>query len=152
MSTIVAKDLAKEFPRSPFEDLGGMPWLARLIDKVRALDAGTLGEYTPFPCGGDRNFLMTLGVEADALKQVISGGASDAEIAEWVKAHWTPGAEERIAGYRAGQREAVTGDYLTYLEGAKAELAKSRPELDLSKITNFAELICVEEGYPVPHW
>ena len=56
MTVILAKDLSKEFPRSPLDELDGLPWLPRLIDKVRALQAGTLGDYTPFPCGGDRGF------------------------------------------------------------------------------------------------
>ena len=37
MSTIQAKDLTKEFPRSPYDELAGFPWLPRLVDKVRVI-------------------------------------------------------------------------------------------------------------------
>ena len=43
MPAIPAKDLTKEFPRSPLEELDGLPWLPRMVDKVRALQAGTIG-------------------------------------------------------------------------------------------------------------
>ena len=150
MPTVQAKDLTKEFPRSPFENLGGFPWLARLVDKVRALNAGTLGEYTPFPCGGDQRFLQTVGLDADALKAVIAGGASDEEIARWVKDHARPDAEAQLAAYRQSQLAPVEGEMLGYLNHAKEELAKARPELDLSGVTNWAQLICVEEGHSIP--
>ncbi|MFN3432221.1 MAG: DUF5069 domain-containing protein [Candidatus Sericytochromatia bacterium] len=150
MPTIQAKDLSKEFPRSPYADLAGIPWLPRLVDKVRALNAGTIGEYTPFPCGGDQRFLGVMGLDADAMKSQIASGASDDEIVAWVKANATPGYEGRMAEYQQGQFQAVTGEMAGYLAHAKEELAKARPELDLSGVTNFAQLICMEEGYPIP--
>lgn len=150
MPTIQAKDLSKEFPRSPYADLAGIPWLPRLVDKVRALNAGTIGEYTPYPCGGDQRFLQVMGLDADALKSQIASGASDDEIVAWVKANATPGYEGRMAEYKAGQHQAVTGEMAGYLAHAKEELAKAHPELDLSGVTNWAQLICMEEGYSIP--
>lgn len=149
-TTLQAKDLTKEYPRSPLAELNGFPWLPRLIDKVRALKAGTLGAYTPFPCGGDRNFLATAGLDADALKAVIDSGASDEEIGAWAKAHAAPDAAEKLAAYKESQKQPVTGQYLEYLKEAIEELKKERPELDLSAVDNFGRLICVEEGHPLP--
>jgi len=150
MPAIPAKDLAKEFPRSPLEELDGLPWLPRMIDKVRALQAGTLGEYTPFPCGGDRSFLETAGVDAAALKDVIDGGAGDAEIARWVRAHAADGLDGRLAAYRERLLTPVTGEMREYLDGGIAELQAARPELDTTKVDNFTRLICLEEGHPCP--
>jgi hypothetical protein len=151
MSTIMAKDLTKDFPRSPYEELGGFPWLPRLIDKVRALQAGKIGDYTPFPCGGDRNFLDALGIDPAALKAEIDRGASDAEIAAWVKAHAAAGHEAKVNEYKSQATAPITGgDYLGYLTSAKAELEKAKPGIDLSKVTNFAQLLCVEEGHTLP--
>jgi hypothetical protein len=149
-TTIQAKDLTKEYPRSPLAELNGFPWLPRLIDKVRALKAGKIGEYTPFPCGGDRGFLAASGLDADALKAQIDSGASDEAIGAWAKANAAPDAAEKIAAYKAGQKQAVTGDHAEYLKGAVAELKQQRPDLDVSVIDNFARLICVEEGHPLP--
>lgn len=151
--SVQAKDLSKEFPRSPFDtSMGGMPWLARLTDKVRALKASTLGEYTPFPCGGDRNFLGTVGIDPDALKAVIDGGADDEAIAAWVKGNATAGYEARVAEYVAGQSQGYPegSEYAGYLAGAIAEIKAARPELDFTGVINFAQMICTEEGYPIP--
>lgn len=150
MPTVQAKDLTKDFPRSPYAEIGGIYWLPRLIDKVRALQAGTIGEYTPFPCGGDQRFLGVLGLEADALKAVIAGGASDEEILAWIKQNAAPGYEAKMQAYRESQFAPLSGEMAGYLAHAKEELAKARPELDLSGVTNFAELIAVEEGHPIP--
>ena len=38
----LAKDLMKEYPRSPHETLGGYVIAARMLDKCRALVNGTL--------------------------------------------------------------------------------------------------------------
>lgn len=54
MTSMDAKDLTKECPRSPYAEMGGFPWLPRLIDKVRAKHAGTIGAYIPYPCGSER--------------------------------------------------------------------------------------------------
>lgn len=150
MSTITVKDLTKAFPRSPYDELAGMAWLPRLIDKVRALGAGKLGEYTPYPCGGDRRFLAMTGLDADALKAQIDAGKSDDEIAAWATAQLSPEAAQNLSAYRRSMFEPVEGEMLAYLQGACKELAQQRPELDLSQVDNFSRLICVEEGYPIP--
>ena len=147
MPTIQAKDLTKEFPRSPYDELEGFPWLPRLIDKVRALDAGQIGEYTPFPCGGDQGFIAHFGLDAGALRAKISSGATDAEVAAWVSEQVGPDQEAKKQSYRAAARQPVQPPMSDYLEGAKAELKAQRPELDLSDVDNFARLICKEEGY-----
>lgn len=150
MPTFTVKDLTREFPRSPYEKLDGIPWLARLIDKARAMKAGQLGEYIPYPCGGDRHFLATLGLDADALKAQIDADKSDAEILSWVKAQLPEDAAARLETYHQQVRTPVTGEMAEYLEGAKKALAEARPELDVSQVKTFGELICVEEGHPLP--
>ncbi|MBC7544792.1 MAG: DUF5069 domain-containing protein [Candidatus Sericytochromatia bacterium] len=150
MSTITALDLTKDYPRSPLIPLGGFPWLARMIDKTRALNAGKLGEYKPFPCGGDQTFLGAYGVDAAAFKAKVDGGASDDEIVTWFTANHVANGEA-IATYGQRMLTPITDpEYLGYLEGSKAELAAARPELDVAKVTNFAQLICLEEGHACP--
>jgi hypothetical protein len=121
-----------------------------LIDKVRAMQAGKLGNYSPYPCGGDRNFLGVIGVDADQLKAQIDSGAGDAEIAGWVKAHAAPGLGERLAAYRERALTPVAGELREYLDGALSELKAARPDLDTSRVDNFTRLLCLEEGYPCP--
>ena len=152
MSTITVLDLTTGVPRSPYDQIEGFAWLPRMIDKVRALNAGKIGDYTPFPCGGDKRFLSEAGVEADAFKAHVDAGKSDAEIGAWFKSQVAPEAAEKLAAHRQGMiSEPTTGDEMVaYLEGYKAEIAKAKPDADLSKADNFAKAICVEEGHPIP--
>jgi hypothetical protein len=147
VSPIAAKDLNREAPRSPFGTLNGYPWLPRLIDKVRAMQAGTLGGYLPYPCPGDQRFVNALGVTAEALRDQIQTGADDAAIAAWVSANVQPGFEERLAAYRAYLLAPSAPERQPALAEAKAELAAARPDLDLSWVDSFVKLICAEEDH-----
>jgi hypothetical protein len=143
----VAKDLTRETPRSPYDELAGLPWLPRMIDKVRAMLAGTLGEYVPFPCPADQRFLTAIGVGAEDLKERIASGADDGAIAEWVTAHTTPGSDERLAEFRRYLTAPSLPERQAALAEMKAKLAAARPELDLSAVDSFIRLICAEEGH-----
>ena len=150
MPTITAKDLTKDFPRSPLEELDGLPWLPRMIDKVRALQAGTLGDYNPYPCGGDRYFLGVAGVDGDQLKSLIDSGAGDTEIGRCVINHATPGLEDRLSAYRERALAPVFGEMRDYLDNALRELKTAKPDIDASKVDNFTRMLCLEEGYSCP--
>lgn len=146
----IVKDLSREVPRSPFDTLDGIPWLPRLIDKARAMKAGKLGEYIPYPCGGDRHFLSTLGLDAAALRAQIEADTPDEAIVHWVRSQLPVDGEARIARYKEQARTPVSGDMAQHLEEAKRALQADRPTLSLAHVTNFAELICAEEGHPLP--
>ena len=83
---LLAKDLTKEFPRSPRATLGGYVLAARCIDKCRAVLNGTAGEYH-YACPLDMRWLTFSGINADELKEFVGTGATDAEISDWIKAH-----------------------------------------------------------------
>ncbi len=80
----LAKDLSKDFPRSPRATLGGYVLAARMLDKCRAVLNGTNGEYH-FNCPLDKNILDFTGINADDFKDFVATGASDEEIGEWIK-------------------------------------------------------------------
>jgi len=82
----LAKDLTKDFPRSPRETLGGYVIATRTLDKCRADLNGTVGEYH-FNCPLDQMFFSFSGIDADAFKAFVATGASDEEVGEWVKSH-----------------------------------------------------------------
>jgi hypothetical protein len=152
MPPIPAKDLTREVPRSPFDELGGMPWLARMIDKVRAEAAGTLGPYTPFPGGINRQFLDVIGIEPDEFRAVVHQAATDQDVVDWLLAHRSPQAEERVAAFRAGLLRPLLPDseWIGELEDEKRDLAVRFRDKDLSDIDNFVKVLCVEEGHPIP--
>jgi hypothetical protein len=58
---LLAKDLSKDFPRSPLETPAGYVIAARAVDKCRAVLAGTGGEYH-FGCPVDAMFLEFAGI------------------------------------------------------------------------------------------
>lgn len=101
-----APDLRKQPPRSPRVRLGGYATLPRILDKCRAVIAGTQGEYK-YACPLDQNFLNFAGVDPEALKAQVATGKGDGEILAWIRANaahkhdasaiaaWTTFAEQR---------------------------------------------------------
>lgn len=81
---LLAKDLTKEYPRSPRETLAGYVIAARMLDMCRAVLAGTAGEYH-FDCPLDNQFLGFTGIAADEFKAFVATGATDTEVAAWIK-------------------------------------------------------------------
>jgi hypothetical protein len=82
----LAKDLSKDFPRSPRETLGGFVLGARMVDKCRAVLNGTAGEYH-FNCPLDRILFDFTGIDAQALQAFVATGANDAAVGAWIKEH-----------------------------------------------------------------
>ncbi len=84
-----APNLTLHPPRSPRTRLGGYVHLPRLIDKARAVVAGTNGDFH-YNCPIDQRFLTYTGLNPDALFAEIKAGKSDSEILAYVNAHATP--------------------------------------------------------------
>jgi len=82
----LARDLRKESPRGPDEELGGFAGAARCIDKCRATLVGWHGEYV-YGCPMDQRFLTAAGIGANELKALVATGASDEEIENWIEEH-----------------------------------------------------------------
>lgn len=80
----LAKDLTKEYPRSPRETLAGYVIAARMLDKCRAVLAETAGEYH-FDCPLDNQLLGFTGIQAEEFKAFVATGATDAEVATWIE-------------------------------------------------------------------
>jgi hypothetical protein len=81
-----APDLTKSPPRSGREMLGRYAWLARLADKVRAVHAGTAGDY-PGYCPLSMGFLQYAGVTRDAFEALVEQGADDAQLVTYFDRH-----------------------------------------------------------------
>jgi hypothetical protein len=82
-------DLRLHPPRSPREQLAGLEFLPRTIDKVRAKLQGTLGLYKVTP--GISGYLFEwLGITEDAFTEAVRNAKDDAEVAEWICAHCNP--------------------------------------------------------------
>jgi len=79
-------NLTQRPPRSPRVRLGGYVILPRMLDKCRAVLAGTAGEYH-YACPLDQRFLTFTGTDAEALKAEVAKGLGDGELLAWVTAH-----------------------------------------------------------------
>lgn len=100
---LLAKDLTKDFPRSPRAKIGGYVVAARALDKCRAVLAGTAGEYH-FNCPLDRTFFDFSGIDVEAFKAFVATGATDDEVAAWVKEHAKPQTEGEVVAWNNQMR------------------------------------------------
>lgn len=86
---LLARDLTREYPRSPRETLAGYVIAARAVDKCRAMLAGTAGEYHS-GCLLDRIWLDFAGIGYEAFRDFVATGATDAEVADWIQKNARP--------------------------------------------------------------
>ncbi len=68
-------------PRSGNLTVGGIPWLARMIDKARLEAAGQIDAYDlEYPCPMDRACLAKLGVDAETFQKIAVAAGSDEQV------------------------------------------------------------------------
>jgi hypothetical protein len=70
---------------SPYQKLGGLVWIPRMLGKIRLLTRGQLpADYLPYMgLGFDRRCVRFLGVDYGALAGRVVEGGTDEEILEW---------------------------------------------------------------------
>ncbi len=76
--------MARQFPRSPYERLGGYVHLPRLIDKARLHRRGLLEGYNYKTVGFDKHLLEFLAIDPDAFENLANEQPDDAAILEWI--------------------------------------------------------------------
>ena len=82
-------DLTKRPPRGPRERFLGVAFLPRTIDKMRAqLPGGVLGRYlVDMPNGLSAYTLGKLGIDINAMKEVVANAASEDDVVAWLRDH-----------------------------------------------------------------
>lgn len=125
-----APDLHVHPPRSPRVRLGGYVILPRMLDKGRALLAGTNGEYN-YNCPLDQQFLAFTGLDAEALKAELAAGKSDGEILAWVQAHARPRSMAEILAWSAWQEQRAPDnpDGRAFFNEVHRKLAPDRTDI-----------------------
>jgi Domain of unknown function (DUF5069) len=102
-----AKDLRIMPPRRWSEQIDGIPWLPRLIDKTRASQAGTLGAYLFGQSPMDRSLLRALGMRHRDMARIVAASPNDEGVLASIAAEnpqalararrWAHGFERRHA-------------------------------------------------------
>ena len=87
-------DLSHQPPRRWSDTLAGMIWLPRLIDKVRAFQADTLGTYA-YPSALDQSFMRHLRFTPAHIEPLVREMTSDEAIGAAIRQH-IPLSDEEI--------------------------------------------------------
>jgi len=95
---IAALDLNVTYPRSPRESLGGYVVAGRMLDKCRAVLAGTNGEYH-FDCPLDQIFFDFTGIDSEEFKNFVATGANDDMVSEWIQKNSRAQSKEEIIAW-----------------------------------------------------
>ena len=134
-------NLAQESPRSPREKTADLVHLPRMIDKARAAQQNTLGEYI-YPCPLDEIMLEFLGVDSETFQEKACIETEDA-LSTWVVS--------QCQNRSMGDKDAVNNKILKghpdspekweYFHEILNSINPSRTD-----ITTWVDLIDLEEG------
>lgn len=125
---------------------GGYAHLARMIDKCRAVLAGTQGEYI-YPCPLDRRLLDFVGITSDQFTAAVRSHHSDEGVVAWFREVATP----RSTGELEEWNKELLASGPSSPESAE-RFRQDRDAVDPSRtdIAAWADLQDLEEGRAVP--
>jgi len=126
--------------------IDGYVHLARMIDKCRAVLAGTEGEYI-YPCPMDDRLMEFAGITADQFTASVKANPSDEAVADWFTRTATAHAPAELDAWN---RMMLTRGPSTPKK--QASFNKLRNQIDPSRtdLTAWADLQDLEEGRTVP--
>lgn len=139
-------DLRTGFPRSMRVKVAGYVHVARMIDKCRAVLAGTQGEYI-YPCPMDERLLEFAGITSEEFTAAVKAHPTDEAIAAWFARVAAPHSPADLNDWN--QKLLSRGP--SSPESAE-KFKKYRDAVDPSRtdITAWADLQDLEEGRTVP--
>jgi hypothetical protein len=132
-------DLRVHPPRSAREQLGGIYFLARTIDKTRAKIQGTLGPYKIQP-GISGYVFEWLGITEEQFTEAVRGASSDEDVVAWVHANTDP------AKY-PGLNEMLVNRGLTDPERRKTFLDAYPILVERPALTNWFEIFEIDDKW-----
>ncbi len=125
-------DLESRPPRGPREQLLGVYFLPRTIDKIRAqLPGGKPGGYIVAGPGSMSAYLLhKLGVDVDELRDVVARAADEDEVAAWLRERVDPAAVDQLNAKLLGSRiDAAAPDKQAIIRERHPVLA-ARPDIE----------------------
>ena len=139
-------DLRTTFPRSMRVTLEGYVHLARMIDKCRAVLAGTEGEYI-YPCPMDDRLMAFAGITTAQFTAAVKQHLNDEGVIQWFRGIATLHAQAELDEWNRMMlsRGPTTPE-------KQASFDKYRDAVDPSRtdLTSWADLQDLEEGRTVP--
>jgi len=103
-------NLTQRPPRSARVRLGGFVILPRILDKCRAMLAGTNGEFN-YACPLDQRFFAFTGIDPEALKTEVAKGLGDGALLAWIQANAPlQRADHEIEAWSRFRESAAPGD------------------------------------------
>lgn len=139
-------DLRTNFPRSMRYQLAGYAHLARMIDKCRAVVAGTEGEYI-YPCPMDDRLLEFAGITSEQFTAAVKAISTDEGVVTWFEKQATP--------HQPAELEEWNQKLLARGPSSPESAAKFKKYLDAidpsrTDIIAWSDLQDLEEGRVVP--
>lgn len=139
-------DLRKGFPRSMRVTLEGHVHLARMIDKCRAVLAGTEGEYI-YPCPMDERLMDFAGITAEQFTATVKDNATDAGVAEWFRRTAKPHSQAELDEWN---RMMLNRGPSTPEKQASFNRYRDAVDPSRTDLISWADLQDLEEGRTVP--
>lgn len=126
--------------------LAGHVHLARMIDKCRAVLAGTEGEYI-YPCPMDERLMEFAGMTSDQFTAAVKANPDDAGVVAWF--------QQSARSHQPAELDEWNQTLLARGPSSPASAAKFKKYLDAidpsrTDITAWADLQDLEEGRVVP--
>ena len=139
-------DLRNAFPRSMRAKLAGHAHLARMIDKCRAVLAGTEGEYI-YPCPMDERLMDFAGITSEEFTAAVRANPTDEGITTWFRQVARPHSAVELEDWN--QKLLQRGP--SSRESAE-KFKQYRDAIDhlRTDITAWSDLQDLEEGRTVP--
>lgn len=134
-----------ETPRSPRDEIDGVPFFPRLCHKVRLHAVGQLDPQYHANLGGGMDLwtCQFFGVEYAALAEQIRAGKSDAEALAWTREHGVARPDHEFAWWKAFMRtRGFRDDIAERLAQRKAESGLQ----DRDDVLTFMDYIDADEG------
>ncbi len=126
--------------------LGGYVHLARMIDKCRAVLAGTEGEYI-YPCPMDERLMEFAGITGERFTAAVKANPTDEGVVNWLKQNAKP---HQPAELEEWNRKLLARGPSSPESAAKFKTYLAAVDPSRTDITAWADLQDLEEGRIVP--
>jgi hypothetical protein len=144
---MLKRDLTTSYPRSVRDELLGVVQLGRAVDKGIALANGLNGEYN-YDCPMDKAVFDFLGIDGNALLDVIKHAQSESEIEAYLKPFADAKTPQELDTFNANFMEhgpKPGSEAETYFLGLRNDIAPDRTD-----VTTWPDLLDLDEKRDVP--